>query len=145
MNDDRLIDQAIDALREKVSADARAAAQEAARADLEQDLLGVLKHDIAAEAEARKASPALNAVHQVEFVKLKRYAIENGLPPTSPELVAAYVIKRSSEGAELELVVDTVSTVCKLAGLPDPMNDILPVAAVRFVKRNLAEEPKQLH
>jgi hypothetical protein len=145
MNDDRLIDQAIDALREKVSADARAAAQEAARADLEQDLLGVLKHDIAVEAEARKASPALNVVHQAEFANLKKYAIENGLPPTSPELVAAYVIKRSSEGAELELVVDTVSTVCKLAGLPDPMNDILPVAAVRFVKRNLAEEPKQLH
>jgi hypothetical protein len=130
--------------RREAAAAQLAAEQELATAKIEARLTALLRDELTAEIETRKLSAETLRIYKSDFQRFKSCCAEWKLPclPASPQVVAAWLGEEGPRGLKHTLRCKAaISVTHRMAGFPDPTDDLLVKAVCRLLKDNKSSPP----
>jgi hypothetical protein len=121
---------------------------EAQRVELAKMLNDILHDEILFETERAFGTDNTRTSYKSDFSKFRSWTAEEGLPclPTSPEVVAHFIIEAAADGLRIKALERTVSAIRfihELKDAPFRSDDVLIRAALRWARRKQNAEAER--
>jgi hypothetical protein len=139
------IDRRIEEDRRKASAAAERAAEESLKEqEIEWALSQTLSAELAAEIECQKLDAKTLNRYREDFAKFVKYCQDSGLPylPASPQVTALFLSEDCEKGLKhFNRLRNAIGCTHRMAGFPDPCEDLLVKAVSRLLRDNKSPQP----
>lgn len=125
--------------RKEAAAERRAAEQALTEQEIEWALGQVLRDELAAEIESQKLDAQTLKRYREDFAQFRKYAEDSGLSylPAGPSVVALFLSEHGERGYKhFRHQCNAIACAHRMAGFPDPTNDLLVLALGRLLKNN---------
>jgi hypothetical protein len=99
---------------------------------------------LAAEIESQKLNAGTLKRYRKDFARFKKYCEDSGLPylPAGPQVTAMFLSEDCEKGlAHFKRVAQAIACTHRVAGFPDPTDDLLVLAVGRLLKNNKSPTP----
>jgi hypothetical protein len=131
--------------RQKEAASAKAAAeQELKEKEIEQVLSKTLSTELAAEMESQKLDAKTLQRYSKDLATFRRYCEGWGLPylPAGPQVTAMFLGDHCEKGLKhFNRLRNAIACTHRMAGFPDPTEDLLVRALGRLLRENKSPQP----
>lgn len=125
--------------RKQAAAERLAAEQALKEQEIEWALSQTLGSELAAEIESQKLDAKTLKRYSEDFAVFRKYCEDNGLPylPASPQVTALFLGEHGVKGIKhFNRLRNAIACAHRMAGFPDPTDDLLVLAVGRLLKNN---------
>jgi hypothetical protein len=130
--------------RKQAAAAKLVAEQELKEKEIEQVLSKTLSTELAAEMESQKLDAKTLQRYSKDFATFRRYSEGWGLPylPAGPQVTAMFLGDHCEKGLKhFNRLRNAIACTHRMAGFPDPTEDLLVRALGRFLRENKSPQP----
>lgn len=130
--------------RKEAAAAQLAAERELKEKEIEQVLSQTLRAELDAEIESQKLNAKTLKRYREDFQRFRKYCESSGLQylPAGPQVTAMFLSEDCKKGlAHVNRLRAAIACTHRIAGFPDPTDDLLVKAVCRLLRDNKSPQP----